>query len=172
MNANIISGLEPAAVITPASERSIEGRINKHPFLKGMTLHQHRILSDCAMATHFSPGETIFREGDPANRFYLLEKGSVALESYVKDHGLVRIQTVGPGDVLGWSWLFEPYFWHFNARALEPIDALFLYATPLREECECDHELGYELFKRMAQVMLSRLQATRRQLLFPEPERK
>jgi CRP-like cAMP-binding protein len=78
---------------------------------------------------------------------------------------MTRIQTVGPGDVLGWSWLFPPYFWHFNARVLQPTVAIFFYATPLREECESDHELGYELFKRMAEVMLTRLQATRRQLL-------
>ncbi len=140
--------------------------MNKHPFLKGLSLHQHRILLDCAMVTHFDPEEVIFREGDPANRFYLIEQGNVALELYVRDQGMVRISTVGPGNVLGWSWLFPPYFWHFNARATEPVDAIFLYATPLREECESDHELGYDLLKRMAQVMLARLQATRRQLLF------
>ena len=146
---------------------SMEARIYQHPFLEGMSPHQHRILTDCAMATHFNAGEVIFREGDPANRFYLIEGGSVALESHQKDKGLMPIQTIGSGDVLGWSWLFPPYFWHFNARALEPTDAIFFYATPLREECESDHELGYELMKRMAGVMLSRLQATRRQLLFP-----
>jgi hypothetical protein len=67
--------------------------------------------------------------------------------------------------VLGWSWLFPPYFWHFNARAVEPTDAFFLNAPPLRAECESDHELGYELIKRIAQVMLKRLQAIRWQLL-------
>jgi CRP-like cAMP-binding protein len=54
--------------------------------------------------------------------------------------------------------------WHFDALALEPTETIFLYGTPLREECETDHELGYELFKRMARVMMQRLQATRRRL--------
>jgi len=167
MNAKIENDPPVQAKPQATSARSIERRIIEHPFLNGMTPHQHRILSDCAMAMHFSAGELIFREGDPANRFYLIEKGNVSLESYVKGQGMIPIQTIGVGEVLGWSWLFPPYFWHFNARALEPIDAIFFYATPLREECESDHELGYELLKRMAEVMLRRLQATRRQFLFP-----
>jgi CRP-like cAMP-binding protein len=87
------------------------------------------------------------------------------LESQVKDVGQAVIQIIGAGEVLGWSWLFPPYLWHFNARAMEATDAIFFYATPLREECESDHELGYELMKRMAEVMVRRLQATRWKLL-------
>ena len=165
MNGKMDSKSPPVPGVKNAAARPLETRIHEHPFLKGMSPHQLQILSDCAMATHFNPGEVIFHEGDPANRFYLIEKGTVALESYVKDHGMTQIQTIGVGEALGWSWLFPPYFWHFNARALEPVEAIFLYATPLREECECDHELGYELLKRMAEVMLTRLQATRRHLL-------
>jgi CRP-like cAMP-binding protein len=130
-----------------------------------MSPHQLRLLSDCAMPARFHTDEIIFLQGDPANRFYLIQKGKIALESHVKDKGNSLIQVIGPGDVLGWSWLFPPYFWHFTARALEPVEAIFIYATPLRDECETDHELGYELIKRMAEVMLRRLQATRRQLL-------
>jgi CRP-like cAMP-binding protein len=148
-----------------SSTRSIERTIATHPFLRGMSLHQLRLLSDSAVEEHFPARGWIFREGGPANRFYLIQKGTVGLELHVKDKGHTLIQTIGAGDVLGWSWLFPPYFWHFNARALEPTDALCLYATPLRAECDSDHELGYELMKRMAQVMLRRLQATRRQLL-------
>jgi CRP-like cAMP-binding protein len=75
------------------------------------------------------------------------------------------IQTIGPGDVLGWSWLFPPYYWNFDARALEPTTAIFFYGTRLRDECEQDKALGYELMKRMTAVAIQRLQATRRQLL-------
>jgi CRP/FNR family cyclic AMP-dependent transcriptional regulator len=136
-----------------------------HPFFIGLDPHQARLMQDCAMAVSFEPGELIFKEGDPANRFYLIHQGEVALESYVKDRGITLIQTVGPGEVLGWSWLFPPYYWHFDARAVEPVKATFIYGTPLREECEGDHDLGYELMKRMAAVMMQRLQETRRQLL-------
>ena len=148
-----------------SSLETIENSIKSHPFLEGMSPHQIRLLGDCAMRAHFGAGELIFREGDPANRFYLILSGKVALESYIEGKGHTLIQTIGAGDVLGWSWLFPPYFWHFDALAVEPTDAIFIYATPLREECESDHELGYELMKRMAQIMMNRLQATRRQFL-------
>jgi CRP/FNR family cyclic AMP-dependent transcriptional regulator len=143
----------------------MERFIKKDPFLEGMSPHQHRLLSDCAMPCRFQAGEVIFREGDPANGFYLLQKGKVVLESYVLGRGIVPLQTIVAGEVLGWSWLFPPCFWHFGARAVEPTEAIFIYGTPLREECEFDHDLGYELFKRMAGVMLERLHAARRQSL-------
>jgi CRP-like cAMP-binding protein len=83
----------------------------------------------------------------------------------LRERGKVTIQILGAGDVWGWSWLFPPYYRQFGARAVEPTDAIFIYGTPLREECESDQELGYELMKRVSAVMLQRLQATRRQLV-------
>ena len=145
--------------------QSTESIISMHPFLKGMSEHQLRILSDCSMQAHFNANEMIFGEGEPADRFYLIQRGTVALEAYVKDKGNTLVQKIGAGDVLGWSWLFPPYFWHFTARALEPTDALFIYAKPLREECESDHDFGYELMKRIAEVIMRRLQATRKKSL-------
>jgi CRP/FNR family transcriptional regulator, cyclic AMP receptor protein len=165
MNAGPALTAPPKAATGSSPTQSIESIITKHPFLEGMTPHQLRLLTDCAMRSHFMANEVIFREGDPANRFYLIDKGSVVLEAHAIDNSIIRIATIGAGDVLGWSWLFPPYFWHFEARAVEPTDAIFIYGTALREECESDHELGYELVKRMAEVMLERLQATRRQLL-------
>ncbi len=145
--------------------QDLEEIIAKHPFLKGLNPHQCRLLRDCAMFTHFEAGELLLREGDPADRFYLILNGRVTLESHSAKSGVTPIQTIGAGDVLGWSWLFPPYFWHFDARAMEITQAVFFYGSTLREECESDHDLGYELIKRMAEVMMGRLQATRRQLL-------
>ena len=145
--------------------QSAEKIISTHPFLAGMSPHQLRLLRDCAMPAHFNANEVLFREGDPANRFYLIESGRVAIESEVMGKPKALIQTIGPGEVLGWSWLFPPYFWNFDARALDPVEAIFLYGTPLREECESDHDLGYELMKRIAEVIMRRLQATRKKSL-------
>jgi CRP-like cAMP-binding protein len=75
------------------------------------------------------------------------------------------VQIIGPGEVLGWSWLFPPYYWQFDTRALEPTTAIFFYGTRLREQCEQDHAFGYEMMKRMTQVVIHRLQAARKQLL-------
>src|SRR5207248_509808 len=114
---------------------------------------------------HFKKGQIILREGELANRFYLIESGKVALESGEGFGDPVAIETIGSGDLLGWSWMFPPYVWHFTARAVEPVSALFFYGTILREYCERDNSLGYELFKRMTPVMMKRLQAARKKLL-------
>ncbi len=137
----------------------------EHPFLKGMRPEHLEILADCAMPTRLEAGEWLFREGDVANRFYLIVEGEIALESSVKDRGTIFVQAIGDGDVAGWSWLFPPYYWHFDARVVKPTRAIFLYGTRLREHCEADHDLGYELMKRMSEVIIKRLQITRRQLL-------
>ena len=140
-------------------------RVALHPFLAGMNHSQLALLTDCAMVVHFKPGELIFREGELANRFYLIESGKVILESTGKSGNRVIIDKVGAGELLGWSWLFAPYVWHFSARAVERTEAIFFYGTILREYCERDHSLGYELFKRMSAVMIKRLQAARQKMV-------
>ena len=140
-------------------------RVTLHPFLAGMNRAQLAMLTDCAMAAHFKTGQTILREGEFANRFYLIESGKVALESGADFGEPVVIETIGPGDLLGWSWMFPPYIWQFTARAVDSTTAIFFYGTILREYCEKDHSLGYELFKRMSVVMMKRLQGARKQML-------
>src|SRR6266480_2573975 len=144
---------------------SLPGLVAEHPFLQGMTPEHLAILTECAMFAEFKKGEVIFREGDPANRFFLIRSGRVELEAKVPERDHMLIQTIGPGDVLGWSWLFPPYYWHLDARAVEPTSAIFFYGTRLRERCERDHDLGYSLMKRMAAIVIQRLQATRRQVI-------
>jgi CRP/FNR family cyclic AMP-dependent transcriptional regulator len=144
-------------------------RVVLHPFLAGMNRAQLALLMDCAMATHFKKGQTILREREFANRFYLIESGKVVLESGSGCGEPIVIESIGPGDLLGWSWMFPPYVWQFTARAVEPTTALFFYGTILREYCEKDHSLGYELFKRMSAVMMKRLQAARKQMLCLHP---
>jgi CRP/FNR family cyclic AMP-dependent transcriptional regulator len=144
---------------------SMATRVGLHPFLAGMNHAQLALLADCAMAAHFKPGQTILREGEVANRFYLIESGKVVLESGEGFGEPLIVETIGAGDLLGWSWMFPPYVWHFTARAVEPTEAIFFYGAILRQYCERDPSLGYELFKRMAPVMLRRLQAARKKIV-------
>lgn len=144
---------------------SLESQVAAHPFFIGMSEHHLRLLADCAMKISFQAGQTVFREGEAANRFYLIEQGKVALHSAVREAEPVVIDTVRSGDLLGWSWLFPPYVWHFSARAVLPTTAIFFYGTILREYCEKDHTLGYELFRRMSEVMTRRLQSAHTRLL-------
>jgi CRP-like cAMP-binding protein len=144
--------------------------LGAEPFFKGLAQRHLELLVNDAMLVKFKSGEQIFCEGDPANRFYLLTAGKVALESTPDEHAAddeepVPIETLGPGSVLGWSWLFPPYLWHFDARAITPVKAMFFYGTRLREQCENDHELGYELMKRINEIVINRLQATRQRMM-------
>jgi CRP/FNR family cyclic AMP-dependent transcriptional regulator len=150
---------------TAVDTEPLATRVALHPFLAGMDRAQLALLTDCAMATHFIQGDAILQEGEFANRFYLIESGQVVLESSAGASEPLILERIGPGDLLGWSWMFPPHTWQFTARALEPTTAIFFYGTILREHCENDHSLGYELLKRMSAVMVKRLQAARRQML-------
>ena len=150
--------------IEPAIE-PMRTRVALHPFLAGMNRSQLALLTDCAIAVQFDKGQTIFREGEIANRFYLIETGNITLESSNGQANPVIIDTIGAGELLGWSWMFPPYTWRLTARAVEPTSAIFFYGTILREYCERDCSLGYELFKRMAPVMIKRMQAARRKMV-------
>lgn len=148
-----------------AELQKLEAMISEHPFLKGLKPEHLRVLAQCAMPVQFEPGDLIVREGDVANRFYLIQQGRIALEMERPDRDPIPIQTLGSGEVLGWSWFFLPYYWHFSARATEVTRAIFFYGTRLREHCEDDHDLGFELAKRVSQVLMQRFTATMRQLL-------
>jgi CRP-like cAMP-binding protein len=113
----------------------------------------------------FETGAIIFEEGSPANRFYLILEGEVLLESEMENRNVISIQILGPGNDLGWSWLFPPYSLHFSARAVKPTRTIFFYGTRLREQCEQDHELGYQIMKRIAEVATQSLRATQRRLM-------
>ncbi len=149
---------------------SMATRVALHPFLAGMDRKDLALLTDCAMIVRFAPGQIVFREGENANRFYLIESGQVALESTGAPAGTVDIETVHAGELLGWSWMFPPYAWHFTARAIEPTVAIFFYGTIQREYCERNHSLGYELFKRMSAVMVKRLEAARKKMVSSGPQ--
>jgi CRP/FNR family transcriptional regulator, cyclic AMP receptor protein len=139
--------------------------ISAHPFAADMKPEYQQKLVEAAMFKQFEQDEIVFDEGDPANRFYLICHGKIALESRANSDSAPLIQFVHEGDVLGWSWLFPPYYWHFSARAVVPTSAIFFYGTRLREQCEEDPVFGFDLMKRVAAIAIKRLQATRLQLL-------
>jgi CRP/FNR family cyclic AMP-dependent transcriptional regulator len=143
----------------------IDSILANHPFFQGMPPEHMQLIAGCATMARFSAGGRVFSAGEAAEHFSLVRHGTVALEIIVPGRGYVPIQTVGEGEILGWSWLFPPYRWHFDARALDLMRAFAFNGKCLREKCEQDHNLGYELMKRFAQVMAQRLQATRLQLL-------
>lgn len=144
---------------------AIVSLLAQHPFFADMAPEHLRTLAGCATERTFGPGEFILREGEHAATFYLLLQGNVAVETFVPGRGPITIQTLHAGDVLGWSWLFPPYRWHFDARALTPVTALEFNGACLRQQCDDDPALGYDVMKRVAQTIIQRLQATRLQLM-------
>jgi CRP-like cAMP-binding protein len=145
--------------------KTVNEVIMKHAFFRGMKPEHLAVLTEGAKATMFKADDVLFREGEPANRFYLIESGKIALETYELANRTMPVQTLGAGDVLGWSWLFPPFVWHFQARAIEPANVIVLSGAHLLITAERNHDFGYELMKRMAHVVICRLQTTRKQLL-------
>lgn len=119
----------------------------------------------CARTEHVDAGHVLCREGDLAESFFLIERGVVALEIVVPGRDALLIETLHDGDLLGWSWLYDPHRWQFDARATEPCALLVFDGACVRQACEADPALGYAFMQRFAAVMVERLQATRLQLL-------
>jgi CRP-like cAMP-binding protein len=132
----------------------------EHPLFAGLEVQFRQILAECGMRANFEAGEKVVAAGEPANGFYLVIRGSIDLET-PGQWTPSRVQTLGAGDILGWSWLFPPYFWHFNALAQEPVETIFFYGSRLRQQCDRDHDFGYELIKGMSQILIAHLQADR-----------
>jgi CRP/FNR family transcriptional regulator, cyclic AMP receptor protein len=135
------------------------------PIFAGMRPSHLELIAACARNQHTASDTPLLREGGPADVFYLIRRGSVALEVHAPGRGSLVIETLHPGDAVGWSWLFAPYRWQLDGRTREPCELIAFDAACLRGKCEQDHELGYQLMKRFTEHVVDRLQATRMQLL-------
>lgn len=145
--------------------QTLEPIIRQQQFFQGMQEQHIELITGCASNVRFTEGQFIAREGDPADQFYLVREGTAAVECRVPHRGVTTVQTVTEGEILGWSWLFPPHRWHFDARAQTSTHALRFDGKCLRTKCEEDHDLGYELFRRFMYIVGERLEATRMQLL-------
>jgi len=131
----------------------------------GLAREQLELIAGCGRNEHVESGAFLLREGDPADRFFLIRRGAVAIEVHAAGRGALTIETLHAGDAVGLSWLFEPYRWQLDARAVEPCELIGFDAVCLRGKLEADHDLGYELMRRFTANLIARLQATRLQLL-------
>ena len=144
---------------------TLESMLAAHPFFADLDPEHLKLLAGCAKNVAFKPGEFILREGGKADEFYVIRHGKVGVEVYSPTKGPITIETLGEGDLLGWSWLVEPYEWHFDARATDVVRAVAIDGKCVRQKCEKDRALGYDLMKRFSSIIAHRLQATRLQLL-------
>jgi len=144
---------------------TLEPVLRGHPFLAGLEPGYLDLLAGCASNARFPGGAFLFREGAPADRCYLIREGKLALEIMAPGGGTIIVQTLGPGDVTGFSWLLEPHRWQFDGRAVEPVRAIALDGPCLRAKCADDPRVGFDLMQRFARLATQRLQATRLRLL-------
>ncbi len=136
-----------------------------HPFFTGLSHEYLKLIVGCASNVKYDAGKMILQEGEEANNFYLIRSGKVSVQFKTPNRGPIIIETLGAGDILGWSWLVPPYVWHFDAKSLEVTRMIALDGKCLRNKCESDHNLGYELLKRFSEIIVKRLEATRLQLM-------
>ena len=145
--------------------RTLDSLLPESSVFAGLDEEQLALVAGCGRNVTFDEGDRIFREGDDADTFFLVRHGIVALETYVPNRGPLTVDTVGPGEIAGWSWLVASHRWHFTSRAVEAVRALQFAGACLRRKCEEDPLLGYDLLNRFTQVLVERLQATRFQLM-------
>lgn len=144
---------------------TLERLLSEHPFFQGLDPRYLQLIAECAREVTFKAGEFIFREGDPSSHFWLIRHGKISLEVFAPGRGPIMIETLNDGDIMGWSWAVPPYRKQYDGRALELTRALEFDAMCIRGKCDEEPKLGYELFKRFAQIIGQRLQATRMRLL-------
>lgn len=145
--------------------QTIDEYLAEHPFFTGLGPDALATVAACARNVHVQPGDVLLRTGDPADAFYAIRHGRVAIELRTPAGGPVVLDSAHDGDIVGWSWLVPPHRWKFDARATEPTSAVMFDGACLRGKCEQDPVLGYHLLLRVAQVMDRRLQSARVRLL-------
>jgi CRP-like cAMP-binding protein len=143
--------------------KNIKDLLAETPFFEDME-DNLELLSGCGTLVRFNEGEFLLKEGEKANSFYLIRKGNVSIESHIPG-GTLSVSKVGAQGIVGYSWLFSPYRNQFDSRATSNVEAIKLDGKCLRSKAQEDHELGYQLMKRFAELMLQRMQSTRRQML-------
>lgn len=145
--------------------RDLSGTLAEHPFFEDFESDQIDFLVSCSSNRVYKPDEFLFREGTTADSFFLIREGKVAIETASPTAGPLTLGTVGRGDILGWSWIVQPYMHRSDARAIEQTRVLSMDAVCLREKLESDHELGYRLLTKFTGTMAQRISSARIQLL-------
>jgi len=144
---------------------SIEDYLSSHPFFSGLDDGFISFLSDSATKIRVKEGDSLFKQGERADKFYLLRNGQIAIQVPALMGPTLDIQTLGENQILGWSWLISPYRWSFQARAIEDTEVIEFDGSAILARCEQDPAFGYALFKRFAALMSERLDAARQKMM-------
>lgn len=145
--------------------KTIDTLLKEHPFFWDMKPKYVDLIAGCGRNRVFKPDDWLAKEGDMADEFFVIREGRVAIETEFPGRGRVTLQTVDAGEIVGWSWVFPPYKWTFDLRARETAHVVALDGKCLRDKCDADKPMGYELMKRFSRIMAERLRAARLQMM-------
>ncbi len=145
--------------------KTIADELSEHPFFEGLDPGTIDLIAGCGMNAVYKPEELLAREGSSADELFVVRKGRVALVMHSSERGTLQVETLDAGDILGWSFLVPPYRWPVEARAVQTVHTIRMDGKCLRDKCNADPVLGYELMRRFAALIAGRLNATRLQML-------
>lgn len=151
--------------MTPPALKTVADFVREHALFEGMDSAQVEFIAGCGELHRFAAGHYLARENEPADYFYLLLEGRAMIETHRHNQPPAPLLTLNDGDVIGWSWLVPPYRWQFDVRAVSDLRSVRLDGRCLRQKCESDTRLGFELLRRLAAMMAARIHGTRFQLL-------
>lgn len=143
---------------------SIRDLLAEQPVLHGLEPDDLDLMAGCGHNQVFEAGSFLAKEDEAAERFFIVREGKVAVEVHAPT-GPLLIETIGAGDLVGWSWLFPPHRWAFDVEALELTRVVVIEAACLRDKCDIDAQFGYRVMRRFTNVIVDRLQSTRMRLL-------
>ncbi|EAR22164.1 Crp/Fnr family transcriptional regulator [Nitrococcus mobilis] len=144
---------------------SISEYLANQSFFADLSPAFRKFLARHAVRRPLQRDEILFQHGDPARRFYLVYDGSVVIEVPAIYGPSLEVQKLGPGQILGWSWLIPPYRWHFQARTEAPTEVIEFDGEAVRARCDQHPAFGYALLKCFSALMSERLQAARRKMM-------
>ena len=139
--------------------------LDTFPLLTNLSHTQRAAVAGVSRIETYEPGARLFDEGGLADQCWLVLAGCVTVDTTVQPRGRVALQSIGPGELVGWSWLVPPYRWHFGATVVTPTRAAVIDTGALRQLADDDPALGYQLSLILIDALLNRLQATRIRLL-------
>ena len=146
-------------------EQSTAEYLSDHEFFSGLSEEIVKHLSKCASIRKIEKDQILFRQGEHADKFYIVRNGQISIQIPAVMGPILEVQTLGTDQVLGWSWLISPYQWSFQAKAVEDSELLEFDGTALLARCEQEPQFGYELLKKFAQLMAERLDAARQKMM-------
>jgi CRP/FNR family cyclic AMP-dependent transcriptional regulator len=147
------------------SKESINAIISENLFFKHFTPGEIDLLVKHSAFVSFNEGEYLLTARQEAKGFYFIIGGSVSIQVFSHEHGILEIETIQDGEFLGWSWLVSPYVYHYDAVAFEKTKAIYFDAVALKREMDHNHEFGYKIYKLFTPVIVERLQASRLSIL-------